>query len=350
MWAKSRWFCICLAFGATVTAQSASAQGASAQGGSLMAQCANLLSPTTVALKSNKVAQLAVLRTVQSATHDKGTTNASASVMSYFSGSYGSEQEADRKLSTYDQFNWSDNEFRDYVAAYVPTQAYPAYNSCVNSVLGTPGVHLTIESADSSTLVIRMAFTGSMGATGPYHIQIETKNTDKPLVDLPQVPASGLSREILFQKVDPRKTVVLLANITAGPTVPAGDALRIPPRFVTEAQASVQTLSVRAPDRVVCSGNNNADPREGPEYGPPPPGLDQEFVPAGTQINVVDRGSWDNNQYLSNPPFFRLEENTPNSIRAKTICMPNNPNSQTWLTTEVLYQKKTTTYKVVLAN
>lgn len=336
-----------IALTAALVAQSAAAQTG---GGSLMAECANLLKPTQESLRSNRVSELAVLRTVNSSSKDKGETNASGEVFDYFKASYGSKQEAERQLSTLDSLHWTDDEFRNYVAAYVPKQAYPAYNACVATVLGSPGLHLKIDSAEGSDLVVTIHFKGAEGTTGPYHLQIETRNTDKTLIDLPNVPASGFSRTFILTKIDKRKRVTVVGNAIAGPASASPDVLRIPPALRTVAQTSYRTLSVRAPDRVVCSGNGSGDPREGPEYGPPPLSAGEQFVPTATQVNVVDRGSWDNNQYLSNPPFFALTENSKSRIRAKTICMPKNIDSQTWLTTELTYQIATTTFRAVYAD
>ena len=315
-----------------------------------MAQCANLLKPTQESLKSNRVSELAVLRTVNSSTKDKGETNASGEVFDYFKASYGSKQEAERQLSTLDSLHWTDDEFRNYVAAYVPKEAYPEYNTCVATVMSSSGVQLKIDSAEGSDLVVTIHFKGAEGTTGTYHLQVETTNTDKPLIDLPNVPASGFSRNFILIKVDKHKRVRLVANAIAGPASVFPDELSIPPALRAVAQTSIKTSSVRAPDRVVCSGNGSGDPREGPEFGPPPLGSGEEFVPSATQVNVVDQGSWDSNQFLSNPPFFALTENSKLRVRAKTICMPKNIDSQTWLTTQITYQIATTTYRAVYAD
>jgi len=333
-----------LAFG-LVVGSAASAQA----GGSLMSQCSATLKPNYAAVKSNKVAEYAMLKTMQQASSSGHNTEASGEYLKYISGKYGSSDNAENSFSSKDQLNWSTSEYLDYVAAYVPTQGYAAYTDCVNAVLDAPGIHIKIDSADSDAIAISMHFKGAFGTTQPYHLQIKTTNTDQPLIDLPSVAASGTEQAYILQKQVKTSRVIIIANIVSGPSSGSAEVLRIPPPWTTVTTATVENFEIAEPgEGVACSGNGSGDPKEGPEYGPGPLLQNQEFVPSATQVQATKRGSWNDNGYLSNPPYYRLAKNDTQAIRAVTICMPNNIDVRTWLSTKILYQVATKTEKLVL--
>ncbi len=343
MW---KWLCIATAAISLGIADSAEAQAASEQS-TLMRECGRLLRPKLENIQSNRIAYLAQLKTSEYSDNNSRSNNVSVSAPGYGSGSFGSKDSSNKHSSEYNKINWSTEDYLGYVASYVPKDAYPAYNACVGNVLRSEGVHLRVLDADAHDIVFQVNFVGAQGSTLPYTLTFSPIGAVEQPFTIRNVAASGFTRIVNLHRKDVRRSLKLIVNVSGGPTNPSGDFVSVPPEIKMVPVITLRNFETASPSDLHCSGNNNANPREGPDYGPPPLGAGEEFVPAATRVEVTSRGSWDDNRFLSNPPFFSIVTNTPVSIRAHTICMPNNPDSETWLSTKIVYQVRSVGYKIV---